>query len=153
MYCLPEIRDMLLALAAIFIPIILKVWSSRQLKQQEEQEFKSRTFAVLDDLNQRVPEYITVIIEKSSGSRILSYDLISNDKDLENYVFLLLNQYDYVCLGCNEELFDGNIVFSLRGNALMGMREHYDQYIAEYRKKRDSEAWEQIDKFLNKYAK
>jgi hypothetical protein len=135
------------ALAAIAIPIVLYRWAKLQNEHSEKREIESRTLNEIDKLDSRVNRAVTEIMKRTKDD--FTYDKISGDAELEGFVFELLNQYAYVCLGANKGLFSKHIIMELRGNALRKTKEQYVQYIGVYRSKHDAEAWIDIDTFLS----
>ena len=137
------------ALATVSIPLVLAWWGHRQHKENIKQSLEARTLRELDELNHRVSASVTVIMQLCSNCKDLVYETISENKELEGHVFAVLNQYEYLCFGANEGLFENNIILSLRGKALKKTQEQYEKYNTTYRDKHDSEAWVQVDRFIN----
>ena len=143
------VSTLVAAIAAIAIPVVLYRWSKLQSKQSEKREIETRTLNEMNILNRQANRVVTEIMKRSNGPQDLTYEKISGNAELEGFVFELLNQYNYVCLGANKGIFASHIILDLRGNALKRTREQYDGYIKEYRVQYDKEAWIEIDNFLS----
>lgn len=136
------------ALAAITIPFVLAWWAHRQDRTRKQLSLETRTFRELDNINLRVAESVSQIMRICPDVGDLTYETISENKELEGHVFTLLNQYEYLCLGANKGLFASDVVEALRGNALARTRQQYHQYISTFRDRHDVDAWRQIDVLL-----
>lgn len=146
---LSMVSNFIAALAAVAIPIVLYRWAKLQKEQSQKLEMETRTLSEMDNLNRRVGRAMAEI--KSRTEDDFSYAKISGDSELEGFVFEVLNQYAYICLGANKGLFVGHIIMDLRGNALQRTRnQQFGEYIQEYRSKRDPQAWKDIDIFLGR---
>lgn len=140
------IAAIIAAVAAVRIP-----WSINETTAD------TQTLQLMNELNREIAGIISEKMsldeknckpDNSRDRNRFSYSYISNHSKVEGLVFRLLNEYDYVCLGGNAELFNDEIINQIRGNALSKTWKQYGKYIDEYREKKDSEAWIECDKWL-----
>ena len=92
------------------------------------------------------------------GDMAFDYRYISKNKEIEGFVFSILNEYETLCLGGNEGILDNKIINLLRGYALEETRKQYGDYIEKFRddqkskkENQDDKAWQPCDDWLDEY--
>src|SRR5262245_31043399 len=111
----------------------LTILSNRSQAQAERLALETRTIETMNDVNRRVSDIVTYKRryddeKKTPEERWFSYSYLHYDKEAEDLVFRLLNEYDYVCLGGNENLFSNDIIKKIRGDALATTWTNYKEY-------------------------
>ncbi len=147
--------DWISAIGTVAIPVVLFFAARRYNRQKEISEIENRTLLKLSELNQLVADAVR---KKDSldnqngadGKKRFSHDYISENGEVEHCVFSILNEYNAICLGCNEGLYSDDIFLKLRGSAFKATLDQYGEYIDTYRNfhPQHDEAWKECDRFL-----
>jgi len=130
--------------AAVSIPLVL---------QRDARD--TRTLELVNEVSRKIAEAVSRKDEldikngKSESDRY-GYDYVSSDRNVSQAVFQILNEYEYICLGANQNLFSNVIIRSLRWDALDQTWRDYSGYIAQHRRGGGSkaEAWIQCERWL-----
>lgn len=137
---------LLTAAAAVSIPLVL-----------DRNARDTRTLELLNEASRKISEAAgdKDKFDKANGkvdAAKFKFDYINSSAEVKKAVFIILNEYDYICLGANQRLFSNAIVKNLRWDALDQTWIDYHDYIAEHRKAGNSkaEAWIQCDMWLKK---
>lgn len=135
---------LVMAAAAVSIPLVL-----------DRNARDTRTLEALNEAGHKIAQVATKKkeLDKQNGKvepEKFSYSYVSSNLDVEAAVFSILNEYDYVCLGGNQQLFSNAIIKRLRWDALDQTWRDYRDYMTEYRKGGESkkDAWKQCDVWL-----
>ena len=137
----------------------LTILNNRAQAQAERLALETRTIEAMNDVNRRISDIVTYKRRHDDEKKIpiekwFDYDYVHADKEVEDLVFRLLNEYDYVCLGGNEKLFSNDIIKKIRGDALQTTWTNYKEYITTYRKAENKpNAWRACDEWLARLAK
>ena len=151
-----NLADWITAIGTVAIPVVLFFAARRYNLRRETIDLENRTLNQLSELNKLVANAVKEknILDSRyniDDNKRFSYKYISENKNTEHFVFLILNEYNSMCLGCNEGLFSDDIFLKLRGSAFRTTMKQYNDYIATYRKAVDKpDAWIQCDKFLER---
>ena len=127
------------ALAAVAIPIAIHKSSNR-----------SNTITFVDSLNDTINNVNYRILEKLGREKQqFTYDTITNDVELERDVFALLNDNEGFSYAILNKIISRNISLDLRRDALLTTWDRYEQYILEYRKRRNlPDAWIRLESLV-----
>ena len=125
---------------AIYIPIIL----DQATAQRRETDVETRTLEILNDVNRRIGMILSIEpkLQRHEGKynpADFTYDAIRHDDKTNAAAISLLNEYDYICLGGNKELFTPSIMKDLRGQAIRATWVLYKDYIIGFRKAADED--------------
>jgi hypothetical protein len=138
------VASLVTAAAAVSIPLVL----NRNARE-------TRTLELLNEANHTIG---TAAADKArldaakqkSGTERFQYAYISSEPEVRSAVYRILNEYDYVCLGGNENLFSNTIIRRLRWDALDKTWNDYHEYILAHRNSgpAEKEAWIECDLWL-----
>lgn len=126
------------ALAGIAIPVVL-YYATQEIKKNESRlALRADTLKIMHDLDERIATVLdrkTLLDDKNEkrGTGAYEANYIRSHPDVESQVFRLLNLYEGICLGVRHGLFDGEIVESMRGDALRLTWRDYKPYIEAHR--------------------
>lgn len=99
----------------------------------------TRTLDQLNNLNGRISDAVReknrLDKERNRFERDDTFDAeyINKDKDVEIIVWKILNDYAYLCLGGNMDLFDNRVILALRRDSMIRTWTDYGRYISQYR--------------------
>jgi uncharacterized protein DUF4760 len=144
------------AFSALSIPIVLNYQAQENRENDLTMALETRTMAVMADLDRKISDVVSKKHDldnenKKFGKDRFEHEYIANDPKVEAQVFSLLNEYDLVCLGVNNNLFSKRVLKELRGDALHQTWSDYGPYIAKHRQTaaENAHAWDQCDKLAN----
>jgi hypothetical protein len=114
--------------AAISIPMII-----------DNNARATRTLDQLNDLDRKIVEALTVKQRKdriNNRTYIDMYDpaYIKSDPEIQESVYCILNDYEYICLGANNGLFINDVIKYLRWDALASTWVDYRPFITSHRR-------------------
>lgn len=168
-------------LVAIFIPIIIYISGAQITERQDaaaeiqrsqqaqdakmyrQQQFdlnlKNRTLDRLLDLGRRVgSEYRDIQIfsvqwgkKPSHGETNYSYSYINDHPEVQSSVLIILNEYEEVCLGLKQSLYDESIFNDMRLMALkQTFEEDFKGFITQWiSQDGNADAWKQCREYLD----
>jgi hypothetical protein len=100
------------------------------------------------DLDHRVAELVASksVLDRTlnaDGEVAFSFGHIDQAPELRKLVYGILNEYEAVCVGVNQNLLSLPIVWAMRGDALIATYKEYGAFITQHRqkKKENANAW------------
>jgi hypothetical protein len=114
-----------------------------------------RTIRIMNETDQRISDILDDkraldADNNKTGSERFSFAYLSKNPKAEADVFKLLNIYDFICLGGNQDLLSNKLISIMRQDALKKTWADYHEYIDEHRHlgPETSGAWGQCDIWL-----
>ena len=151
------------AVIAAFAAVIAAFAAINIPHNLHENAKKIKTLEIVNEMNREISDIVFEKIQLDENNCVkmqlenncvtdefhFNYQYIKGNTDVERLVYALLNEYAYLCLGGNKDLFDNNIIKQLRGNALNRTWNDYSEYMKQHRRLPGREdAWEQCDAWL-----
>lgn len=139
------------SVASLFITSVLAVaiflLSTRFNKKAEERARKYNTINFVSEHFNIIDDAISQKIAAEGETTSYEYSYINDNKNIEGFVFKMLNAYAAIGAATRHNLIDVNIVADLRRDAILTTWENYKGYIKKYRKTgpKKEEAWIDVE--------
>jgi hypothetical protein len=151
--------DVVSALAAVVLPLAIFVASNELQAQQIATEVESRTLIEMKELDREINKILNRKRELDKTNEVgasenQKADYVLGDDGVRNEVVSLLDEYEHICYGANEDLYSSKIVKGMRGDWLVRTFEIYREFIDRYKAedKTQLNAWIECDKWIKANA-
>ena len=147
--------DIVMAISAVAIPIVLAIQSSSIELKLAEIEVETRTLEhlrVFDISTRKLREEKQRIDNRNgvAGPMTVSAEYLNSDPILASKVVAILNEYEIFCYGVNTGLLSQEVFDDLLGTAVPEVYKVYGEFVAYKRSvvSRKKELWAECEKWI-----